>query len=99
MPRGTTPTHVFELPVHASVVQNIRLIYQQHGKTLLRKEAADCKLEGFTVSIRLTQEETFLFDHNELYRVQMRVLTTEGDVYKSNVKIVMVSECLDDEEI
>lgn len=97
--RGTTPTHCFDLPVDASAVQKVRIIYEQHGKELLRKETADCTMEGRKAFVRLTQAETLQIDHNDLLRIQMRVLTTEGDVYKSDVKIAIASECLDDEEI
>jgi hypothetical protein len=95
MIRGTTPTHLFNIPFDTTAVDKVKITYSQNGKEVLAKK--DCKLDGKTISVTLTQDDTFLFDHNKDVEIQIRVLTLGGDVL-ANVPIkVGVSKCLDDE--
>ena len=35
MIRGTTPTHIFKLPIDTSTIRQLRITYVQYGKTVL----------------------------------------------------------------
>lgn len=94
MIRGTTPTHYFNLPFEASLVDKARVIYHQWGKEILRKETEDFKMEGNTISVSLTQEETFLFDCTPVI-LQLRVRTTSGEVMNTKMITVSSEDCLD----
>ena len=96
MMRGTTPTHTFTLPVDSSFISKLRIIYAQAGKQILVKENEDCLIEGNKVTVRLSQIETFLFDHMKYVEIQVRILTAAGDVPKIQPIKVSVERCLDD---
>lgn len=97
MMRGTTPTHIFTLPFEAKLFSNIRIIYAQGDEQILVKEAKDCHIDGNTVTVRLTQEETFLFDCKKYVEIQVRVLTPGKDALNSDPIKVSVDRCLDNE--
>jgi hypothetical protein len=98
MIRGTTPTHVFEIPLDASLVADLRVSYAQGGDALITKKLADVKLEGNTITVRLTEEETLLFDHSKsIAFVQVKVKTTGGDVLSSRIMNFNVFEALNEE--
>lgn len=93
---GTTPTHRFKIPFDSSLVSRARVIYQQWGKEILRKENKDFRMEGDMLSISLSQEETFLFDCTPV-TLQLRVRTTSGEVLKTDPITISVDDCLDRE--
>ena len=97
MIRGTTPTHVFRLPVSADTVKAVRIVYAQNNAVKLQKCNEDCTMEGNTVTCKLSQEDTFLFADGECILVQVRVLTNEGEALASRVMRVHCEECLSDE--
>lgn len=99
MIRGTTPTHMFTLPFEVALVKEIRILYAQKEKVLFTKETADCVMEGNMVSVTLTQEDTFKFDCKNHIQIQLRVLTTDGQVLSTPIKYVDVGTCLDSEVI
>lgn len=94
---GTTPTHTFVLPFEASDFKKIQIVYSQNDQIILEKTVDDCKLNGNVVSVKLTQEETFKFDKQYSVKIQMRVVTPEGDVLSSDVLSVCCDECLSSE--
>lgn len=95
--RATTPTHIFALQFDTSLLQEIRITYQQNGNTVLQKTEADCTLTGSEIKVMLTQEETLLFAPDERVSIQLRVLTTTGRVMASEIKKVFARACLDEE--
>lgn len=97
MIRGTTPTHTFKLPFDADIIKSVMIIYAQRNKEILRKETADCTMEGKTISVTLTQEDTFKFNHVDHMQIQLRLLTMSGDALASDIKVVNVKECLNSE--
>ena len=97
MIRGTTPTHIFSLPVSAETIKTIRVVYAQNDVIKLTKKNEDCTMSGNSVTIKLTQEDTFLFDDDACVDVQVRVLTNSGDALASRVMRIHCEECLSDE--
>lgn len=97
MKKGTTPTHYFTLPFDTGEVANCRVIYSQNEKIILKKELVDCQCKGNTISVRLSQEDTFQFISPRPVQIQVRVLTTGGDAINSDIKTVSCEQCLDDE--
>ena len=94
MIKGTTPTHSFVLPFGTEMIQTIQIIYAQNGNVILTKGNKDCTFDGNTVSVKLTQEDTFLFVEDACVEVQVRVLTPAGDALASSVMRVHCNECL-----
>lgn len=97
MKRGTTPTHTFTLPFDVSLVAKARILYSQNGAPVLTKEGSDITMVDNTLSVKLSQEETFKFDYNKYVEIQVRVLTQTGEVLASNIVPVSVGQCLEEE--
>ena len=96
---GTTPTHTFTIPFSVADIKNVRIAYAQGDEVKLVKEISDCQLEGNTVVVKLTQEDTLSFDPKKRVEVQMKVLTHGDDTLVSTIKSVSVGRCLDEEVI
>lgn len=98
MERGTTPTHIFNIPSDiASAVKEVKVVYSQNDSIILEKRTDACTIEGSRIIIKLSQEETFLFDCTKLAYIQVRVLTHSCECLKSKVMVESVGKCLDEE--
>ncbi len=94
MRRGTTPTHTFTLSLDPAVIKKVRITYEQDGFKLVKN---DCAINGHTVSVTLTQDETLSFKDNKPARVQLKVLDQTDKVTVSDIMTFVVYECLDHE--
>lgn len=97
MRRGTTPTHTFALPFKVDSIEKLRIIYEQNDKTVLQKTEVDCRMEGNTISTKLSQEETLEFKENAVIKVQLRILTQTGDSLASIPFHISSEEILSEE--
>lgn len=97
MVKGTTPTHTFNVPLDYSSIKTVKIIYSQRDKEVLVKRTEDCTIESGKISTKLTQDDTFKFECNTIVTIQIRVLTTDGDALASDLIMVNVGKCLDDE--
>lgn len=97
--RGTTPTQIFTLPFEKELVSDLRITYAQAGQKILVKKMTDVKIEGNDIKFMLTQEETFNFNEKEIISVQLKIKTTDDQVYNSNLIYIRVDPALDDEVI
>lgn len=94
MIRGTTPTHIFTLPLDTDQLDEVMILYAQSDTVLLKKTTAECTMEGKTVRTTLTQEDTFLFDCTKPVQIQVRVLTLGGEALASTIQTIAVGKCL-----
>lgn len=86
--QGTTPTYMITVPFDTSTLQKAQVTFTQDGRLVLKK--TDLILSGTTVSVSLTQEETFLFYAGRPAECQLRVKTAEGKArasYAINMKV------------
>lgn len=93
---GTTPTHVFTIPFSTTELKEVRVTYSQHANTVaVQKETSDCTMDGNTISVTLTQEDTLKFNDMLPVKIQLKVLTTGGCVLAAPVirKNVMETLC------
>ena len=97
MIRGTTPTHTFDIPFDTSMVKEVKITYAQRDTVILEKKTGDCELNGNTISVTLTQEDTFKFDCKKPVEIQVRVLTSAGEALSTIPQVVGVCKCLDNE--
>lgn len=97
--RGTTPTHLFTLSIDTSDLKCVRIIYAQDDKVVFVKQTSDCVLDGKTVKVTLTQEETLKFDCKKDVQIQIRALTYSGEAMACPVMKTTVGKCLDSEVI
>lgn len=96
MRKGTTPTFTFELPFSTDLLAKAKVTFEK-GDTQLPKELNTASFDGNTIKVQLTQEDTFLFPCNSQIKVQLRVLTKNGEALASDPFIIFVEECLDNE--
>lgn len=96
MIRGSTPTHTFNCKLDADLFHKVRVLYSQDDVLVLKKEDEDCAINGQTVTVKLTQEDTLAF-HAGWVEVQLRVLTPTGDSIPSDIYKVHVDRLLEDE--
>lgn len=99
MIRGTTPVHTFQLPFERKDLKELRIIYGQNDKALLIKELNECAWQENEVKVKLTQQDTFKFSQQYPVQIQVRVLTNSDDVIASDIKLVGVDKCLEEEVI
>ena len=106
MRRYTTPIHVFELPFSTSDISKVRIIYAQplHGGSqfddfdqVLVKELKHCSIDGNTIMLRLTQEDTAKLDCNKRVGIQLHVLDINGQSHVSDPIYKSVGGCFDTE--
>ena len=98
MRRGTTPTHTFNLPFSTGLIAALRITYVQNGEIVLNKTEKDVEAGESSIAVTLTQEETLQFKENRMVEVQMKVLTTGGDLLATDVYTVHPL-CILDEEV
>ena len=99
MTPGATPTHFFNLPISTDEVVALRITYEVSGKTVLQKEMEDCELKDKQIIVKLSQEDTLKFGSNVIVRMQVKVRTTSGDVFVSEVIKKSTNIVLDKEKI
>lgn len=102
MRRGTTPTYEFEIvidgnPLDLALIDEIEVVFCQHGTAILKKTKNMCNFSGNVVSFTLTQEETFRFKENVTIEVQVRVLTKIETVPSSDIFKLDCDRCLSKE--
>ena len=96
---GTTPIHVFTLPFEKEMLAEVRITYAQNKKNIITKEIDDLEIDGNDISLTLTQEETFLFEEGKNVSIQLKIKTTEGLVFNSDIIKMRVDTSLDNEVI
>lgn len=97
MIRGTTTTHIFNIPLEASDIKDIKVTYSQGGTIILTKKKKDCKIADNTIAVPLSQEDTFKLDSSQHVKIQLRILTDKDRVMSSKVMTLSVGACLDSE--
>lgn len=97
MKRGSTPTHTFHISCDTSLIKEVKITYAQGNDIVLTKKAIDCELRAGKIVTKLTQEDSFKFDCTKPVYIQLRVLFLDGECVPSDIKMVDVGRCLDDE--
>lgn len=89
---GTTPEHTFKLPMPADSVKSIRIFYTVDGKVILQKETDDITLDGASVRLTLTQEDTLKLRGATKVMVQVQCLGYDNNAFMSYPFHVAVGE-------
>lgn len=96
----STPTHEFYLCIDPREWTKFVITYTQHDTIILEKTEADrhtigvCEDCGYVLSIKLTEDETALFNSKEKAYVQIKCAYDNGDIFVSNKETFTVSESL-----
>ena len=75
MIRGTTPRIIYKFPFDVASITQIRIYFTQGNRTIIVKDESDCTFEDNTVSVTLTEEETFKFSAKKRIDVNARFAT------------------------
>lgn len=108
MRSGTTPKHTFTLPFDPPADSEYRIVYAQgedyKENILLELTTERCSVDGRVISVKLEQQETFLFDCTPVYhdggysplpvKIQIGVQTPGADILWSNIITTTVERCL-----
>lgn len=100
--RLTTPTHRFIMALDPNEWSKFIISYSQNGKIILEKtEQDDFEVESLdngasALSLKLSQEETQLFDHTTSAHVQIRCQYANGDTFASNKMSFKVNDVIND---
>lgn len=97
MIQGTTPTHIFKLPIDTSTIRQLRITYAQYGKTVLEATEADVTKTGHEIRYRLSQADTLKFKVPEAVALQIKLLTEDGSVMASRIMTLTVEKILNTE--
>lgn len=107
--RATTPKHSFIFDVDPDgTFKEILITYGQKDTIVLEKHKSDLSFSEsvlpdqtteYTASLKLTQEETNQFSrkNGDKVAIQVRVLTTDGDVVAFDKFILDLKDVLNDE--
>lgn len=104
MRRGTTPTHTFTMPFSIPEGSCIRIVYAQNDKIILERTTESCTVDEKKVCVRLTDEETLLFDCSSHWvdgklqpypvEIQIGIKTLAGDKLWSEIMTETPERCL-----
>lgn len=97
MIQGTTPTHVFRLPMDTGTIRRVRITYCQNNRTVLEATESDVIMNGSEIRYRLPQACTMKFNPKAHVELQLKVLTDDGNVLASKVMQLSVSKILNTE--
>lgn len=99
MTRGTTPTNIIDVDIDLTGATDIYVTYVQNGHTIMEKTLGDMTVDEERLTIRLTQEETFVFDPKKKVAVQIRAKFADNTAVASNIMYVGVENILKNEVI
>ena len=97
MIRGSTVTHVFNIPFEANKIKELKITYSQNDSIVLFRKRNNCTVDDYKITVTLLQEDTFKFDSSRSVNIQLRILTNEGIALSSKVFTVSIGKCLDNE--
>lgn len=95
--RGTTPKIEFDLPFSAEELKEVELTIAQKREVLYTKYKKDMEFNGYTGSVRLSQEETLAINENVAIQLQVRIMTLDGIVRASEIESMSPYDLLADE--
>lgn len=105
MYRLTTPTHRFLMDINPAEWTKFIISYAQHDTIILEKTEQDAHeievLEdtSYALCVKLTQEETSLFNPNEVAYVQIRCQYDSGDTFASEILKFRINNVMNDQII
>ena len=105
MIRATTPLQEFTFESNPADFARILITYKQDEVIVMEKTQSDLSFSSYIgedgiivylAAFRMTQEEANMFQP-EPVRVQVRVLTSDGEALASDITTMRVTDVLDDE--
>ena len=108
--RGTTPPFEFSFDgedaklLDSDHLQSLSVTFKQDNGTTVKKKYENgvfsqglSIVEGTTIIVRLSQEETLSFSPLDKVGIQLKILTKTGEVKTSDMYYALVYDVLDEE--
>ncbi len=92
--KGCTCRNTFEFPYSEDEVEAVCITYCQGDKVLFNKKLNDCAFSEGAVTVHLNQEDTLMFDSQQIIKIQLKVKLVGGAVVKSNIIETITDEVL-----
>lgn len=99
MIRGTTPTITFDLDVDAAAFDEIWVTFAQDGAERFTIEREGLEIQGSTITVTLTQEQTLMLADDVKVEMQIRAKYADGTALASDIVNAKVGRILKDGEI
>lgn len=99
--RGTTPTITFTTPFNANMIVTGFITFTLRGKVIFDVDINDeaVTIENEAIKLKLTQEQTLMFNEDDVNKVQIRLLLTTNDAVASNEVEIPIGGILREGEI
>lgn len=94
MRRGTTPTHIFHVPVDLTSAVEAYITYKQDGQVKVEKSINDMTITEDQITVELTQTETLAFSTIGDVQIQCRARLLDESALASCIKTVPVCKIL-----
>ena len=94
--RGTTHSFEFDMETDLSEVSVMWVTIAQNGIERVTKETEDIEIEGQTIKVNLTQEDTLALKPNRPAKIQIRILLNDGTAEITETIEREVHDCLKD---
>ncbi len=86
MRRGSTPTFIFSLPLDTSCLKEIEIFFLQKGQLILTVDRQALSMDGKEVSFMMSEQESMAFASSLPAEIQIRLVTTDGTVWISEIR-------------
>lgn len=94
--RGTTHSFEFDMETDLSEVSVMWVTLSQNGIERVTKETEDVVIDGQTIKVNLTQEDTLALKPNRTAKIQIRILLNDGTAEITETIEREVHDCLKD---
>ena len=99
MRRGTTPVLTFTADMDCAQIDKLDVSFAQRDEVVLSKGLADCAVNGNEITVRLTEEETLLFDSRKNpVRIQLRAgigdIRIASNIVHTTAEAILKDGCL-----
>lgn len=97
---GETPKHTLNIKnFNMTLIDKVRVTYDQFGKVILQKEKPDVHIENGKLWVKLTQEESLRFKDGQPFKIQWSITTTGGECFRTPPFTVPCEETIDKEAL
>lgn len=96
--RGTTPLVRFDFPFEYAKITNLTVTFAQDGVVLFKISMGDPEvhtIEDYRITLELTEEETNKFKHTMPVQAQVKIKTSDGEIWAGDIETIIAHRILD----
>lgn len=92
MRRGSTPTFTVNMPANSSCFSDVTVVFVQNGKVVLTIGNDELNFDGYSLTFTLSEDQSFMFEAGHIAELQLRAVTTLGQIVVSDIKQIAVTK-------